>query len=362
MRIAFLHYSEVIASTVSDHISAFQKYSQNEINYFDVRTETITYDMLKKFDAVIVHYTVAIFYDPRCPPWLRLILRRIPGKKIVFIQDEYRVVNDVIENLNFIKADLLFTCVPDHEIENVYATSRLPRLMKVNNLTGYVPEDLLKLTPKTYEERELDVVYRARRISMQYGSLGQEKWQIAEKFNADAPKYKLKTDISYREEDRIYGQGWTDFLMNTKAALGAESGASVFDFTGEIQRNVEAYERVNPNAVFEDVEEKFFKGLDGKIYMNQISPRAFECAALGTLMVLYEGRYSGVLEPWRHYVPLKKDHSNMDEVVEAIKSKEKWTEITSNARKEVALNEKYSYKVFIQNFDTEVEKLFAEAA
>ena len=93
--------------------------------------------------------------------------------------------------------------------------------------------------------------------------------------------------------------------------LGVESGASVFDFTGEIQSKVEQYEKENPGADFYEIRDKFFKKEDGKISLNQISPRCFEAAALKTLMILYEGEYSGILVPWRHYVPLKKDHSNI---------------------------------------------------
>ena len=54
--------------------------------------------------------------------------------------------------------------------------------------------------------------------------------------------------------------------------------------------------------------------------MNVISPRCFEAAALRTLMVMYEGEYAGILEAGRHYVELKRDHSNIDEVVSAIRS------------------------------------------
>jgi hypothetical protein len=39
-------------------------------------------------------------------------------------------------------------------------------------------------------------------------------------------------------------------------------------------------------------------------------------------MVLFEGRYSGVLKPHRHYIPLKKDFSNFDEVVAKIRDVE----------------------------------------
>jgi hypothetical protein len=362
MNIAFFYIKEKIASTVYDHINSFQNYSCHRISYFEILGQKIQLEELDQFDIVIIHYTISIFYDGRCPAWLRLLLRNTKAKKVVFIQDEYRVINDVIDNLNYLKIDLLFTCVPNNEIEKVYPVSKLPGLKKINTLTGFVSEGLLAYSQVPYVDRPMDVVYRARKLSAWYGRLGQEKWMIAEKFSRDSAKYNLKTDISYHEKDRIYGVNWIRFLQNAKAALGCESGASVFDFTGEIQRDVESYEKKHAELLFEEIEEIFFKGLDGGIKIHQISPRCFECAALGTLMILYEGDYSGILIPWRHYVPLKKDHSNMDEIVEVLRDQNKWQEITQQAYLEVAMNPKYSYQSFIKDFDEHVRNIFHECA
>lgn len=358
MKIAIFYIGEKIANTVYDHLMSFQTYGKQTYHYVDVLKDKISSKEAEKYDAIIVHYTVSLFNDERCPAWLRLMLRNAKAKKIVFIQDEYRRINDVIENLDFIKADMLYTCVPESEIEKVYPAEKLTSLIKLNTLTGFVPEILLSRYRPTYAERQLDVVYRARKLSAWYGRLGQEKWMVSEKFNQDTKKYNLKTDISYHEKDRIYGDQWIDFLTNSKTAIGCESGASVFDFTGTIQDQVEAYERTYPEATFEEIEEKFFKGLDGQIKLNQISPRCFECAALGTLMILYEGDYSNILKPWRHYVPLKKDHSNMDEVIDAINSPEEWKRITQNAFEEIAMNQDYHYSGFIKKFERDLEYFF----
>lgn len=357
MKIAFLYFKEYIASTVYDHIHSFERYSSNDFTYIDISNQFLTAEELNQFNVVIIHYTIFLFLDDRCPAWLRLVLRKTSTKKVVFIQDEYRLVNDIIENLNFIKADLLYTCVPNSEIEKVYPKDKLPNLIKINTLTGFISEELLSMPRASYDERKVDVVYRARKLSAWYGRLGQEKWVIAERFVQDAKKYQLATDISYKK-DRIYGENWIKFLQGAKAAIGCESGASVFDFTGDIQKNVEQYESENPKASFEEIEEKFFKGLDGKIKLNQISPRCFECAALGTLMILYEGEYSNILKPWRHYIPLKKDHSNMKEVVDFIRCRKKWEAITTYAFEEIAMNKEYSYKHFIQKFENDLKEFF----
>ena len=108
----------------------------------------------------------------------------------------------------------------------------------------------------------------------------------------DAPRFGLTIDIAHREEERRDGQHWIDFLMRCKATLGTESGASVFDFNGEVQRAVESDVERNAKLTFEQLRDRHFAHLEGKVRLNQISPRCFEAAALRTLTVLYEGDYS----------------------------------------------------------------------
>ena len=68
-------------------------------------------------------------------------------------------------------------------------------------------------------------------------------------------------------------------------------------------------------------------------------------------MVLYPGDYSGILKPWQHYVPLEKDHSNMPEVAGAIQDRQTWERITGQAREEIALNPKYSFRALVEKVD-----------
>lgn len=348
------------AGTIYDHINAFSLYSKNEIIVFNLANWEYSYFYeIQKVDVIVLHYTASILYDCSFPVIFRYYLAISKQLKVLFIQDEYRLVNKVIEGLNVLGIDLLFTCVSEQEMDNVYPLSKLPSIKeRINVLTGYVPEELKKMfyNRPAYEERTFDVVYRARKLSNWYGRLAREKWIIANRFKQEAKIYNLKVDISYLEEKRIYRENWIKFLQQSKAVLGVESGASVFDFTGEIQKQVEEYEKINPNIGFEELEKMFFPNLDGKIYINQISPRCFECATLGTLMILYEGNYSGILKPWQHYVPLKKDHSNIAEVIKVLNDKKSWEEITLRAYEEIANNSNYSYKHMIDLFDEAVDR------
>ena len=137
--------------------------------------------------------------------------------------------------------------------------------------------------------------------------------------------------------------------------LGVESGASVFDFEGDLQQRVDAYVAANPQASFEEVQDRFLRPYEGLINLNQISPRCFEAAALRTPMVLFDGEYSGVLVPGRHFLALRKDYANLAEILEAAHDVERLQALADCAYQEVACNPAWSYRRFIETFDTEVD-------
>jgi len=286
------------AGTTLEHIRAFSRFSRNRIHTLSNLGELPGWLDLDRFDALIVHYSLVVARGSYLSSGARRQIREYQGFKAVFIQDDYRWINDTVEALSYMRINALFPLAPPDIMDMVYSPERLRGVRKETVLTGYVPEDLARRPVAPLSERPLDVGYRARKLPAWIGTHGQQKWQIAEHFSKDAPRYGLKVDLSYREKDRIYGNAWIEFVASCKAMLGTESGASVCDFTGQIQRNVEAHERRKPGTSFETLRDLYFKDEDYRIPMRVISPRCFEAAALRTLMIMYEGHYSGVLEPW----------------------------------------------------------------
>jgi hypothetical protein len=340
------------AATVLDHIEAIRSWSRSDVFVMPTHGDLPDELDLDAFDGLVIHYNVVMVGDSYLSPFARWRISRYRGTKGAFIQDEYRFVDRTIGVMRAMGINVLFTCVPEDQVPLVYAPERLPELRRtVTVMTGYVAPELLERPVVPYAERPIDVGYRARRLPPWLGKLGMEKAEIADRFSADAPAHGLRVDISTREEDRMYGEAWLDFLGHAKAMLGVESGASVFDFDGSIEERTRAYQAAHPDAPFEEVHREVLAEVDGRIRLNQISPRCFEAAALGTLLVLYPGDYSGVLEAGRHYVPLEKDHRNMAEVVAAIRDQAAWERITARARSEVAENPRYAFPAMVAAMD-----------
>ena len=314
---------------------------------------------LNRFDVIVVHYTLTACSEQDFSAVSRARLAACRALKAIFIQDEYRHVNASMAAMREMGIGVLFTCVPEGEIPKVYAEEALPGVRKVNVLTGCVPEGLLKRPAAPPSQRPMLVGYRGRRTPFWLGRLGHEKYMIGVRFLADARHFpNLACDISSREEDRLYGERWTEFLLRCRAVLGTESGASVIDLTGELQRTVERAVRRDPALGFEEVRQRYLAEVDGLIKHNKISPRCFEAAALRTVMILYPGDYSGRLEAWRHYIPLAKDHSNMDEVVAALRDERLIDDMTERAYREVACAQENRYAAFVEKVDNALEAAF----
>jgi hypothetical protein len=343
--------AQTIAATALQHMDALTRLSRHRMHRLSLGRRLPECIDLDRFDGVVIHYSAVAALDQFLDESNRQRLAAYRGIKALFIQDEHRHVKATIGLLRRLGIGLLFTCVPAGEVEKVYPPADLPGLRTESILTGYVDPALCRLEAPPLADRPIDVGYRARRLSAWMGELGRNKFLIGQRFAADAAVYGLFCDISSREEDRLYGPDWIDFLTRCKAVLGSESGSSVFDLTGEIERSVLRHELVAPETPFDRLRELYFREEDGRIANGQISPRCFEAAALRTLMILYEGGYSGILKPWRHYVPLDKDHGNMPEIAALLRDPAQAEPIVDAAYREVALNPAYSFGAHVSRVD-----------
>ena len=345
------------AATVTEYLDALLHYSRHTVreismlHHFPVRID------LDHFDAVITHYSLSL--GPMLRHYLgdHLInrLKRFRGLKAAFLQDEYREIQTYWQHINELGIDLLFSCVPNEEIAKVYPANKTPHLRVVNVLTGYVSEQLLKQSVLPVAERPIDVGYRTRRMPFWLGRLGYEKWFIAEEFQRRAAGTGLVLNLSTHEGERLYGNAWTNFVASCRAMIGVESGASIIDFDGQLEQRVEDYVANNPHTTFETVSNKLLGPYEGSLRLHQISPRCFEAAALRTPMVLFEGRYSGVLEPGRHFIALEKDFSNFNEVLSRLRNHADLQTMAERTYREVALNSRWSYRALVEKVDAAIE-------
>jgi hypothetical protein len=272
---------------------------------------------------------------------------RLHCPKIALPQDEYdhsAVLEDWLLELG---ATHVFSCFGESQRAVLY-----PRidgsLPFTEALTGYIDTGSAtriaeRMIPP--EQRPFDIVYRAAKLPYWFGSHGQLKHELAAIVGEPARRKGLRTDISTRWEDTVFGDQWLDFLMSGRAVLGVESGSSVLDPSGDLQRRIRRLLAENPDLTFDEVDYVMPKGWDSYAFFA-ISPRHLEAVVTRTCQILIEGSYSGVLTPDRHYIPLRRDFANLDEVLDRARDIKACSDIADAAYRDIYERGSYAMERF----------------
>lgn len=345
------------ANVISDYLFSFNAFSRHRYFYiFDCRKidEAFRFD---RFDVILVFWSLYLPGGDLSPRAMDAIATA-KARKVLFLQDEYRDVRPINRLMARLGITDMFTCVAPSQHELFYPRSIIPTLETVHTvLTGYVPSYLQSERIRRNGHRPIDVGYRSRNLPMYLGDLGQEKRIIGERFQAFGDRSDLRMDISSREEDRIYGKNWVNFIRSCRVSLGTPSGASVVDLAGDVRRNCEAYLRDHPAVSYDEIRNRFFADVDGKVTIETISPRVFEAAALGSTLCLLEGDYAGIVEPDVHFIRIARDYSNLEEVAEQIRDVDLCTRMAQRAHADLIGSGQYSYRAFVRRFDSIIDTL-----
>lgn len=354
-------------NTVAEHLDAFRKYSRHQIFYVpgisnkylgaDLRfdNDASQYANLEMYDAIILHYSVRMSLTNHISPIAASMLEKAPGLKILFIQDEYEMTSNAQNWIERLRFDIVYTCVPPEGREYVYPSARMGKTEFLPTLTGYIPEDPhIDNYVIPIEERRTRIGYRGRMLHYFYGMLAHEKYLIGVHMKKICEDAGVPADIEVDDTLRIYGPDWYRFLGSARATLGTESGSNVFDFDGSLRSGIDEALKKEPHLTFYDIHARLLAEHEGRVRMNQISPKIFEAIRLRTALVLFEGEYSGVVQKDLHYIPLKHDFSNAAEVLAKLEDIDYLKELTERAYTDVIESGRYSYKSFVESVDADI--------
>lgn len=316
-------------------------------------------------DGLIIHNTLGYNAEvlESLDASLPVGLDRFDGVKVLMKQDENFRAPRIAKWVGERRIDLILTCLDAPEREKVYPESVTGPVEFLQMLTGYIMPEMRAMRPHPAEDRPIDIGYRGSIQPLTFGRLAYEKRQIGDVVAAAAARRSLRVDISSRWEDRFSGHAWLDFLRRCKSVLGTESGASIFDLDGSVERQYAQLlqkegEHLDDVQWCESVLQRFAH-LEGNVRYAQLSPRHFEAAASGTVQILYEGRYSDILKPWRHFWPLRRDLTNFDEIADRLDDRAVVTATAQAAYEEVVCDRQWWVESFVDRVDERLETLLA---
>lgn len=322
-------------SFLANNLVLLQSYFPQHIYlYHDVSLPLPSYMVDIQWDAIILDVTFLTarwagtdFFSKRLAEYA--FVADSSALKIALPQDEYdcnEVLDDWMCDWNI---DVLYSVI-SASWDKLYPRYHLKGKILLG-YTGYIDESLIDRPLKPFEVRSKDIGYRTRKLPPYFGRTGEIKWRIGEAVALHARRHGLAVDIKLGASATLPGDAWLGFLGDTKFALGANSGSSLLDPRGYIQRGVRDHLSKNPLATFEEVEASVFPGLDGE-EMTAISPRVFEAALMGCAQILVKGHYSGLVRPYEDYIPINADATDFDLVLAAMQDPTLVSRMIRNSR------------------------------
>lgn len=277
-------------------------------------------------------------------------IRRLPQPKVLFIGNEYKLMPEKMRFCEELGVALLITQASEPTVHALYRERLGCAVMTLPN-TGFDPRLYKPTTPEC--QRPIDLGYRADDSPWYLGH--QERRELAEFFTSNAARLGIVVDISLDPSRRFAPVEWAAFLNRCKGQLGAEAGGDYFELTDATRRAVNTYLQQHPQATFEEVRSRFFDRRPIDVPMRILSSRNVEAAGTRTVQILLEGKYDGYFQPDVHYIPLKKNFSNVDEALLKFRDPGFAQTIADNAERLVA--GEFTYDRLLGRFSAAVAPL-----
>lgn len=340
------------ASTVRDSIQCFWEFGSAKYTLvtivngdFDAR--------LNEFDAVIIHYsTIAYPFKSELPlsSLSAIKLHNYKGLKVALVQDEQRACYERFDFLQVIGVHHVFSVAPTDVVPLLYPPE-LRNFSVSTVLTGYISNKHKEIASisRPLIERPQDLVYRGRVLPSWMGKDAELKGEIPRLVIDELKKSKnsYRVDVSSEESDRIYGDEWYDFLLNSRVSIGTPSGSSFLDLWG---KHSEAW--IRERSTESDSDKSPIKA-----NYQVISPRYFEYLAAGNLVALTPGNYSQVpIE----YCPLNESMNNLVEILEYAKSSDAQKRV-DKAKEIVFSRSDLTFVAFVTNIEKIIYSLASKS-
>jgi hypothetical protein len=213
---------------------------ENNYLYHDIGLPLPEYIKRTEFDLILLDVT---FLASRWLPqkiFLKLkedysFIKDSNSVKVAFPQDEYdhsEILDDWMVDWGI---DIVYSVISDNW--NIL----YPKFHKIGCIklayTGYIDSSLIDFPRKPFNFRTIDLGYRARELLPYFGRIGTVKSSIAkEVLEKVSHLTKLNVDIAVGEKATFHGVAWLEFINNSKFTLGSNSGSSLLDPQGEIQK------------------------------------------------------------------------------------------------------------------------------
>ncbi len=364
-------------SYYDDWVKSFVDNKKINLTLLDYRR--VYSDVNEDFDFIFLHHSTNA--DSLKPlEYIKDFLEIRKEEKLIFVGNEFNNIFSPIKEKRklFKELSISFICSMLMEKGAHYLWSDIAK--KKVLLTPPALNKNHFFSQQKYENRKFDIGFKGIKYYSYIGDI--ERNKMIDKFSK-IEGLKLSIDFT-----RFNSKDWSIFLSSCKSVISSEAGSYYVDINDGIIRDIINQIRnktskfifprssldkymyrlpnvvkkflkyilskspiTHSNLVFEDSEfDKFYKDYFNNIalpdiYFKCISSRNFDAVGTKTLQILLEGKYNEILKPNLHYLSLKKDYSNFDEILEKLNDTKAVKEIINNAYNHVITNHTYDERI-----------------
>lgn len=297
----------------------------------------------RRWRDAIASYPLIIVLHSAAGDSMSLLLKtahwfqRRRGTLVVFIGNEYDLMAEKFTFLRATGADFVCSQLPFDVARWVYADCRPTQILEMPHA----------LNPRIYHpdtriQRSLDIGFSGDIYHYFVGDI--ERTALIHFFQQHSAEFGLVSEFCL--DRRMPRVEWARFLNGCKGTVGAESGSYYLDRQGQIIAKAKAYLKRYPRTTFVELFERFFRFPKTEYVSGKsISSRHFEPIGTKTCQLLLDGHYNGILRQNKHYISVKKDLSNIDEVIRRFKDEAYRTAMVERTYEYVMGEHTYQHRV-----------------
>jgi len=333
-------------SYINDWKEAFENSDELDVTSLNILNQRHAHSYLQKhikeFDLIILMHSVLGDNVEIIIPFEQVLKERT-GKLLSFVGNEYDLMLKKKAFLQNVDADYIASQLPHEAHTFVY-----------KELSAQLIDAPHALNENIYRPSKSNKVYDIAFSGAKYGIFigDQERNNLIETMANSTPQLKNKINIGRNKN--LPRNLWVELLQSAKATVGAEAGTYYLDRNGSLLEQSKEYVQQNPDANLDDLLEKIFDNTSIEYVSGKaISSRHFEPVGTKTCQILLEGNFNGILKEGEHYISVKKNFSNLKDVIDVYSDHDLRNQIVERAYAYISENHTYKNRV-----ETITNKLF----
>jgi len=283
---------------------------------------------LASFDHIVFGYSFFYGISRRLVPllsaWLRLAGRQ---RNVFFMQNEFRLFRDKLGMAQRLSCAFVTTQLCLDNAQRLYGKATKARILPMPHALNDSA-----FTPRVAAaDRPLDLGCRSAAYPPYLGDQSRQEFLLEVQRRTREHGFASDVVVSDDPAKRFGRDGWAAFLNSCRFTVATEAGAAFLEIDDRTRLAVIAYLAAHPDATFAEIEARFFGKIENPVSGKCISSRHFDAIGTKTCQILLEGRYNDILTPGEHYIEVKRDLSNLDEVLGCLGNEERRRDMVERA-------------------------------